>query len=488
MGSAFILACVGCGLAIPELMKDGTFLTDWSSPATWVSGLSFLGSLLGAVTGIRSLTEKGKEPLDRRETERALGAAMFKEGVATKADLNALAERLVAGRAPEAEAPPIEQLAAALDGLARSGIAAKTEAFTLIEQNRTDEGLAQLQAFARRQSEVLGQAAEETAKTWRQIGTLLLTRNVSQAAEAFEKAVVAAPSDRWTLVELCRLYLNSLGKPGAAEHLLPLLHASTKDEYEKALALEIEGGILRAKGDLPASLDRHEESLRLFRDLDDDDLPPGQRQRELSVTLENTGNLLRDQGRLSDALDRYEESLGISRTLWEDDRDNTDRKRDLAIGLGRTGRILRELKRSPEALDRFNEALTLFRSLNNSHPAAAQYRRDLSVALNNAGDLLVNEGHISEALAYAEESLALCRQLANNDPSHAEHQRDLSISMERTGDVLEAMNRITDALAMYGESLPIVEALAAASPDNAQFQNDLKVTRTRISELKTKQI
>lgn len=534
IGGAFLLAGLGCCLAAPELMKDGTVLNDWSSAATWGAGLSFVSAFLSAVTGAMSLFKTNRDPLDRGQTERALGSALSKEGVATKADLNALAERLLAEREPGAEAPPVEQLAAALDGLARSGAAAKTEAFALIQQDRTDEGLAQLEAFALRQSEAVGEAAEQTAQTWRQIGVLLRTRNVAKAAEAFERAEAIAPGDRWTLVALSRLYINFLGKPGAAARLLPRLQDAATGTYEKILALETEGSLLYAQSHLTDALDRYEEALALCRTEVEANPDRIRLRRDLSVILNKTGNVLRDQrrladalerygeslaicralvaenpeepefqrdlfvvlnkigdvlrfqGRLDDALDHYEESLTLCRTLLAADSSHPELTRDLSVGLEKTGSILHDQERFADALERYEESLSLCRVLTDHDSSNAERRRDLSVALNRVGDALRGLGRLSEALAHYEESLILCRSLVEDDPSYGTRRRDLSVVLEHIGDIHEAMGRPAEALARYRESLPIAEALATDAPDHAIFRNDLEVTRKRIAILEAK--
>lgn len=531
IGGAFVLTCAGCVLAAPELMKDGLTLANWSAPATWGAGLSFMGVFIGAVTGVMALVKKDKDPLDQRQTERAVGNALSGAGVATKADLNALAERLLAERDPGAEAPPVEQLAAALDGLARSGAAAKTEAFDLIRQDRMDEGLAQLEAFAQRQSEVLGQAAEQTAETWRQIGVLLLTRNVAKAAEAFEQAEAAAPGDRWTLVELCRLYTGSLGKPQAAAHLLPRLRNAVADQSEKILALESEGDVFHAQGHLAEALDRHEEGLAVCRALAEEHLDDAKCKRDLSVVLNRVGDVLYDLERPTEALARYQESLALRRKLAEDDPDNVRSRRDLSVSLERIGEVLRRQGHLSDALERheeslilrrvlvqdepgdagrcrdlsvallgvgdvlrdqgdfagalshFEEGLTLRRRLANDDPSHAERRRDVSVALERAGEVLRRQGRLVEALEHNESSLTLCRALAGDDPSHVDRRRDLSVCLNNIGGVLEAMERTDEALARYRESLPISEALVSTSPDHPVFQRDVEFTRNRIAIL-----
>ncbi|MFN7389473.1 hypothetical protein [Brevundimonas sp.] len=272
IGGAFIVTCAGCALAVPVLLEKGGLPTDLSAPETWRAFAGFAGAFLGAVTGILSLTKRDQPPLTPEQTTRTVSNAMFREGVATKADIKgvatkadidaAVAKLLAANEQSEAapNPPPLDQLRGALEALASSHVAAKTNAFDLIEQGKVDDGLATLEAFAEQQSGLLTAAADQTADTWRQLGYLSLATNVAKAAHSFERAEQVSPGDFSTLMELFGLYL-SLGRIYSAHELCAALSRVAVDDRQRSIALYAQGDVLIEQGKPDQALARYEESL-----------------------------------------------------------------------------------------------------------------------------------------------------------------------------------------------------------------------------------
>lgn len=394
------------------------------------------------------------------QIQRAVGRALYEESVATKvdlvplatkADLDTLAERIIAEREPGNAAPPIEQLKGALAGLANSQIAAKAEALALIEDNRLEEGLAKLRAFAEQQSDTVGEAARQTADTWRQLGLLSMTTDVTQAAMAFEEAERVSPGDFRTLGELCRLYCFALRRIQPAADLIPRLIAAASDDRERSIAFEIEGDILSELGELDKAIARYKDSLDITRKLLFENPERAEHARDLVVDLRKFGLAFIKNGSPEQAMDYSLESLEIARDILNKNANHERAIRDVALSLAQVGDAL-VLNDAESALSIYEESLSFRRNLLEVDPTSTRYIRDVSMGLENVGDAHRSLGQYKHALNYYLESLPLAEALADRAPDHAGFARDLEITRARI-EVLNELLKKTDP-APAGRSLP----------------------------------
>jgi DNA-binding CsgD family transcriptional regulator/tetratricopeptide (TPR) repeat protein len=142
-------------------------------------------------------------------------------------------------------------------------------------------------------------------------------------------------------------------------------------------------GIAHDMGDLAAARHHEEESLAIFRALDD--------RQGLTLPLYGLGRLALRQGDLATARSRFEESLALNRELGETWMS--------AQSLNCLGEIARMAGDLDLAAVRYEESLEIFRSMGSTAWCA--------MVLHNLGHVLLRRGDPRRAAACFEESLAL---------------------------------------------------------------------------------
>jgi tetratricopeptide (TPR) repeat protein len=152
------------------------------------------------------------------------------------------------------------------------------------------------------------------------------------------------------------------------------------------------------------------------------------------------GNCFQAQGQLDEAKVAFDETLRISRQLAEQDPSNVVWQRSLAVAYSRTGDVLQAQGQLVEAKEAFDEYLRISRQLAEQDPSNAVWQRGLAVAYSKTGDVLQAQGLFVEARAVYDECLRIFRQLAEQDPSNAVWQRGLAVARSRVNGVLLALD------------------------------------------------
>ena len=220
---------------------------------------------------------------------------------------------------------------------------------------------------------------------------------------------------RW-LAEALALPYDS---PGAHPHLLPQLL--------RGRALRGAGLLATWQGDYATARALHQESLALYRELDD--------QSGIANALENLGLVASQQGDYPAAHVLHAQSLSIRRTLgaeW-----------DIAGSLSNLGLIARNQGDYDRARTLYSESLALL--------TAVGYDQGAANALSNLGVVAFRQGDYADAGRLHEESLALRRTLAD--------RRGIAISLINLGLVAYAQDDLAEAQTRYQESLAITWAL-----------------------------
>jgi tetratricopeptide (TPR) repeat protein len=152
-----------------------------------------------------------------------------------------------------------------------------------------------------------------------------------------------------------------------------------------AWLLNVRGELAWHRGDYLGAIALLEQSLALFRSLDD--------RWYVAMVLNNMGALARGQADISRATTLYEESLAMTRELGD--------TWSMAMILGNMGEVARDQGDIARAVALCEESLGLFRQLGDQRRAA--------FALTCLGVVARGRGEYQPALALYAESLALLR-------------------------------------------------------------------------------
>ena len=212
------------------------------------------------------------------------------------------------------------------------------------------------------------------------------------AFQYYEKALVAAKK-----ANNKDLIAANLFNTGAVYH-------RTFNQYEKALSL-------------------FEESLRIFRELDD--------KKSSAMVLFNMGKVLQTLGRYDRALSVLNESLSINKELKD--------QQNIAGCLNVTGTVYAALGQYDKALTYYQEALRLNKSLN--------IQNEIATSLRNIGDAYCGLFERDKAITYYQEALDL--QKRNN------LRFDMAITYTNIGVLYKELDQYDKALSNFEESLKI---------------------------------
>ena len=217
----------------------------------------------------------------------------------------------------------------------------------------------------------------------------------------------------------------------------------------RALALEGLGNIVYRQGDLKAGATALEESVAIWRSLDDP--------RKLAATLSNLGSVVETQGDLDRAQALHEEALSIARQIGNPIPVATALN-NLALVLWGKG----DLERATTLLE---ESVAMKRQIGN--------QVGLAHSLNNLGILALDAGDPDRAIAYLEETLAIDRELGN-PAGIADSLGNLAGILAGTGDLGRAAALDAEALELrrtLGDRLSIAHNLdsIAATASRAGF-------------------
>jgi tetratricopeptide (TPR) repeat protein len=223
---------------------------------------------------------------------------------------------------PETVEAVIGRLAGALD-------TDKEKAVAQITGGDFAGGVAALEALARREEAMAAEHRTGAAETWREVGTLKAATSAAEALVAFGKARDLDAADFWTHVMLARLF-GAVGRlPQAAEAAGRAMQVAGNDR-DRSVALNEEGDVLVAQGDLPGALTRYEEGLVLARRLAAADPTHTERACDVVVSLANLGDVAVARGDRATACRHFREARDIIAPLAARSPDYVEWQQDLA--------------------------------------------------------------------------------------------------------------------------------------------------------------
>ncbi|HYO49039.1 MAG TPA: tetratricopeptide repeat protein [Chloroflexia bacterium] len=195
----------------------------------------------------------------------------------------------------------------------------------------------------------------------------------------------------------------------------------------KATVLRGAGTLAHVQGDFRQGQLLFEESLALYRELDDK-----QGIADVLTSLSNTAMGLNDLRRAQAYL---EESLGLYRELG-----NTH---SIAVSLSQLGNVAYLTEQYALAKARYEESLALFRELSDTHRAA--------VVLHNLGEVSYYQGEYARAKGFHEESLGLFRELGST--------YGIAYALTSAGKCAQADGDNTQAKSLHTEALALFQTM-----------------------------
>jgi tetratricopeptide (TPR) repeat protein len=158
------------------------------------------------------------------------------------------------------------------------------------------------------------------------------------------------------------------------------------------------------------------------------------------VALQNQGEILLARGDLTGALKSYRDSLAIAEKLAKHPG-NAGWQRDLSVSYGKLGDVQSAQGDLAGALKSYRDSLAIAEKLSKQDPGNAGWQSDLSRSYIRVGDVQRAQGDFDEALKSCKNGLAIAKKLSKQDPGNAGWQRylygdwqgDLAYSCWRTG-------------------------------------------------------
>ena len=120
--------------------------------------------------------------------------------------------------------------------------------------------------------------------------------------------------------------------------------------------------------------------------------------REYSVALDQQGDIQQARGQIVAALESYRESLAIRQKLASKDPSNTGWQRDLAVSYNNVGNAQRIQGDLAAALKSYQGFLAIARQLTAKETANVEWQRNLLISLNNIGAVQQAQGDLAAAL------------------------------------------------------------------------------------------
>lgn len=270
------------------------------------------------------------------------------------------------------------------------------------------------------------------------------------------------------------LALESYRRLEAASRLLLARNPQNDDAIrDTAIAADLIGDALRARGDRAGALKSYEEAL---------DLRAGQRSRMdgnadwlygVTNVVERIGDMQRELGNLDAALEKYDASLMFRRWLAEHHGGVERYREGVLFALARVGvaRFAKSDLAGAEAV--WSERLALARTLAAETPGSDARQTRLAEALYAIGDLYLARKRDIDALAAYEESAAVSIRLTDKEPGNTVNQRYLAGTLVKLAERRAAAGNTTGAGEALRRNLAIRELLSAADPGNLEWRRDL---------------
>ena len=332
------------------------------------------------------------------------------------------------------------------------------------------------------------------------IGRLSLLRDVNEKVDQYFRA--AAPTESgFNAKRLRAVALQNEGDVLAAQgqladaatryrETLRVIRELQKERPTEKIVRRDEWAVLgklsgteHAAGNLEVALETAHAALRLARDLAAETPEVGYH-RDYAISFNQVGLLEDRGGNRAAAQTAYETGLAELTKLLEKHPGDRQLQRDVMVAHLRVGELAFGGGDLGLARREFEIATSLTRQLIASDPGDAVSQRDFSVAVTKLADVDVREKRFEHARSRYEEALQVRQRLSTQDPENADALRDLSVPYEKLGSLEAARDDMRAALAPFERSGEIAAQLAAKDPANAEWQRDLTVSLEQIGQVR----
>ena len=208
----------------------------------------------------------------------------------------------------------------------------------------------------------------------------------------------------------------------------------------KANILNLSGNLNRYQGNYENAGRYFEESLALFRDIED--------VMGISTTVNNLGNLAYTQGKFDTAKKFFEESMAIKKEIGD--------KMGVAGSMNNLGGVAFSTGKYEEARMYYEDSLAIRKEIGDKH--------GVSASLNNLGGLELYRGNFEKARKYFEESLDIKREIGD--------KKGIAASLGNVGSVAKTQGDFELTKKIYEESLAVFREIGDKQ-GIANFLNNL---------------
>lgn len=229
------------------------------------------------------------------------------------------------------------------------------------------------------------------------------------------------------------------------------LFRQLEDKASITAALRHLGNDARLQGNYDAAYAYFEEGLSIARELGN--------MWEIAVFLGDLGIVTQTLGNLEATRRLYAESLAIQRELKD--------KRGIAMMLVNTGELARSTGDYDTAYSLYEEALALARELGD--------RWGIGMVLHNLGQVVFRRGQYEQALALLTESLSIFHEMHN--------KRDIAYCLSALAGVLGAQGQTERAAVLFSAAHALSNTISAHldPADQIEYERNVAVTQAQMS-------
>jgi eukaryotic-like serine/threonine-protein kinase len=274
--------------------------------------------------------------------------------------------------------------------------------------------------------------------------------NYRRAVELLTVCASLEPSNRDTLRELARSYLNlslaltrTTDKGGSKEAtqkafqiMEPLAQSYPGDQriqFVLGTVYEQIGSRFVNENDLAHAKENYEKSLVIFQQLAKDGPPRPEYQTEISFAHKHIGSVLAVQKQLQPALEHYRAALAIDEASLSLDPGNAQTRYNITFTYGDTGWILNQQGDFDAALQYYGKALRIREALAAADPEDTRTRRGVANINNYIGMVYASKGDIVKSINSYKKALAIREALFQKDPANEGLRFEISDTQARIG-------------------------------------------------------
>jgi eukaryotic-like serine/threonine-protein kinase len=277
-------------------------------------------------------------------------------------------------------------------------------------------------------------------------------QNYHKAVDLLTVCASLEPSNRDTLRELARAYLNlslALTRTGdkkgskeatqkAGEILEPLAQSHPEDQrirFGLGAVYEQIGTQSASENDLDHAKETYEKSLAIFQQLANEGPARPEYQTEISFAHKHIGSVLGVQKQLQPALEHYRAALAIDEASLNLDPGNAQARYNITFTYSDTGWVLNQQGDFDGALQYYRKALQIREALAAADPQDARTGHGVASTFNNLGMVFASKGDTVQSIQSYKKALAIRQSLFQKDPTNEVLRFEIADSQARIGRV-----------------------------------------------------